>query len=278
MKLSLWTTVSDLISITQTPFEKIIEVFDKKSKIYHSLSPEFIFNSLKEAGVDGLELLVTKHTSEKDIEKIKKVLDKYVIPVLSIHQSLSNKKPFSLDEAERLCKVANIFSASVVVLHSTTLGKSLTNDEFISGLKKLQNKYHVRFGIENMSKSPFKAKTFMYDSIDFARAVKNAELFMTFDTTHLGQTGGDILNFYISNKEQIINIHISDYRSHWINKNLVSQAYTHLPLNEGQLPIEKLLTLLKKNSYNGLITMEINSGLIQLCNSAKFIKSVLARV
>lgn len=274
MKIATWISISDLISIPQTYFEKVVEIFDKKNKFFHTFPLDFIFNSLKHAGVDGLEMLVPMHTSDKDISEVRKILDKYHIPVLSIHQSLSNKKPFSLKEIEKLCKIANIFSSSIVVLHSTTLGKSLINRTFINGLKTLQKKYKIKLGIENMPKTPFTSKLFTYKGKDFSAVVNTAGLYITFDTTHLGQAGEDIIQFYLSNKEKIVHIHISDYKNNLINKHFVSQIDSHLPLKKGGLPIEQFLTILRKESYNGIITMEINSGLTDLCNSAKIIKSV----
>ncbi|MFH0773046.1 MAG: sugar phosphate isomerase/epimerase family protein [bacterium] len=274
MKIATWISVSDLVPIPQTNFEKIIQIFDKKTKFFRSLSLDFIFSSLKQAGVDGLELLIPKHTSDNDICKVRKILDKYRFPVLSIHQSLSNKKPFSLKEVEKLCRFADYFSSSVIVLHSTTLGNSLKDKSFINSLKILQKQYKIKFGIENMSRFCFGSKTFTHDAKEFSQTISDTGLYITFDTTHMGQAGGDIVEFYLSNKERIINIHISDYKNTWINKNVIPQIYSHLPLGQGELPLEKFLRIIKKEKYNSFITMEINSKLNDICDCARFIKSL----
>lgn len=261
MKVSVWIFVSDLVAAPQTFYEKTIELFDKKAKIFHTLSHHHIFRSLKQSGVDGVELLVTLHTSDKNINDVKKILNRNKIPVLSIHQSLSNKTHISCDQIERLCQIANTFVAPIVVLHAETLGKKLKETDFVAQLKSLQKKYNLYFGIENMAKGA-----------DFSHEVKKNGLSMTFDTTHLAQAGEDIIQFYLSNKERIINIHISDYKKHWLNTYFVPYVYTHLALGEGGLPMKKFLLILKKEKYNGLITMEINAGLAQLCKSAEIIK------
>lgn len=272
MKLSVWVSVSDLVSTHQTFYEKTIELFDKKSKIFHTRSHGYIFQSLKQSGVDGVELLIALHTSDNNIEDIKKILSKNQMTVLSIHQSLSNKRNISPGQIERLCQIANTFTSPIVVLHSETLGKKLLDTEFIVMLKSLQKKYQISFGVENMTKNPFTSDPFIYRGKDFSREIKKSGLSITFDTTHLAQAGGDIIRFYLSNKERIINIHLSDYKKNWLNKYFIPQVYSHLALGEGELPIEKFLTTLKKEKYHGFITMEINAELAQLCKSAEIIK------
>ncbi len=92
MKLSIWVSVSDIVKTVQTPYEKIIELFDKKAQIFHTVPHDYIFQSLKKSGVEGVELLVTFYTSDKNIADVKKILNKNQMPVLSIHQSLQNKR------------------------------------------------------------------------------------------------------------------------------------------------------------------------------------------
>lgn len=272
MKISAWVSVSDLVPTRQTLFEKIIDFFDKKHKMYQTIPHEHIFQSLKQAGVNGLELLIPRHTSDKNIAEVKKILNNSDFPVHSVHQPLNTRSGIPLSEIEKLCQIAHVFSAMVIVLHSRTLGKCLFNTEFITQLKKFQKKYQINFGIENMAKNPLISKPFTYRGKDFSSVVTKTGLSITFDTTHLAQAGDDIIQFYLANKKRIVNIHISDYKKNWVNKHLVSQLNSHLALGEGKLPIEKFLATLKREHYVGLVTMEINAGLTKLCNSAKMIK------
>ena len=275
MNVSVWVTVSDLVATRHTPMEMAIGLFDKKQKMFHALPHDEIFHSLKKSGVDGMELLIPLYTSDKNIKEVKEIVRKNTIPILSIHQSLSHMSTISLYEIQRLCQIANIFSASVIVLHSGTLGKKLLDSDFIHSLKKLQKKHAVTFGIENMSQMPLPAASYTYKGEEFSSLLKKTGLSITFDTTHLGQTGGNIIPFYMTNKEKIVNIHLSDYKRTWLNAYLLFQDHTHMPLGKGELPIESLLKLLKKDCYKGLITMEINAHLTQLCESAKMIKGYI---
>src|SRR3990167_7633145 len=95
MKISMWVTVSDLVDVRQTVIEKIIDIFDKKHTAFQSYSHDHTFRLLKKAGIDGMELLIPLHTSDKNITDVMKIMDRYNIPVFSIHQSLSNQNRIS---------------------------------------------------------------------------------------------------------------------------------------------------------------------------------------
>ena len=276
MKISLYVDFSDIRPAKKTLADKLnrLVIPDPKHKMYQTYSLSHILQSLKKSGLDGLELIAPKVMSDKDIREIKNIIKKNQTPILSIHQANSDFYNISLPEIQRLCKIADNFAAKVVTLHSDTLGNKLFNKYFISELKKLQERYRIRFGIENMPKSPFSiSKTYSYNACEFSSAVNKAGLSITFDTTHLGQVDSDICGFFKQNKEKIVNIHISDYRKSWHNIILLLANKTHLSLGKGELQITKFLKILKEENYQGLITMEINADLNTLCHDANTIKN-----
>lgn len=277
MKICLWVIASFLIPAKKTWIERLENIVnrDPKRAMFKTLKLNYILKRLKKAGVNGLELLIPNHISNKDLGKIKRITEKYSLPVSSIHQSLNSITDISLFEIENLCKIAHSFSAKTVTLHINVLGKRIFDSNFIEKLKKLQKEYEIIFGIENMPKTPFAfRKTHFFKGEDFSSVVKKTKLKMVFDTTHLAQVGEDICEFYSQNKENIINIHLSNYKKHWFNTHLLLQNDTHLPLGEGELPMAKFLKMLKKTNYQGIITMEINSDLKGLCASAQMIKKM----
>jgi len=205
------------------------------------------------------------------IKKLKILIEHQDINIFSIHQPLSNPGGLNLDKVEKLCRIASIFSARVVVLHSSTLKNYLLDIEFTNKLKILEKKYSMTFGIENMTRNIMSQKSFTYNGKEFAKVVRIAGLRITFDTTHLGQAGGDILGFYDENKDIIVNLHISDYKHTVISDHLIPQFSSHLPINHGDLPLMKLISKIKKDNYSGQITMEINSNFKDICTSARII-------
>lgn len=277
MKISLYTRISDLIPVKETFLDHVNDLLfrDQKRKMFKAHSLDSIFPPLKKAGVEGLELVIPTRLSEDNIETIKQISQKYGLKIFSIHQSHDTYLDIDLIEIERMCKLAKSFSAPVIVLHINALRKKLLEQTFLTKLKNFQKKYRIAFGIENVSKSPFSFAKEMYKGNEFGRVLKASSLVMTFDITHLGQAGEDICEFYNKNKDKIVNIHISDYKKNYLNKKLFLTNGTHLALGKGELPILKFLKLLKKENYQGLITMEINSDFQGLCESARIIKKAL---
>lgn len=278
MKISLYIQVSDLIPAKKTLIEKMNNFFikDPKHDMFRMQSTDYIFRSLTKAGVNGLELIFPPNPSDNTIKKIKEIIKKYNLRVFSIHQSNNNFYKIGISEIEKLCKIANDFSAKIIVLHVNALGKNIFNNNFLSDLKKLQEKYAVALGIENMPKSPLNFnETYTYKGEEFSSTIKKTGLFITLDTTHLAQVNEDICDFYIKNKNKIINLHLSDYKKHWLNRNLLLANNTHLPLGKGELPMIKFLKILKKENYQGIITMEINSDIEGVCASTQFIKKAI---
>jgi sugar phosphate isomerase/epimerase len=276
MKISLYTRISDLISTKETPSDHVNDFLfnDPKRKMFKKYSFDFIFSSLKKSGVEGLELIALADLPEEKIQTVKKMIQKYSLNVSGIHQSTDTFLNINLKEIERLCKIANSFSANVIVLHINAFKDNLSNIAFIDSLKNLQKRYKVKFGIENVVKTPFTLDPRMYRTEEFSKMLRELDLNITFDTTHIGQAHEDILKFYLKNKEKIINIHLSDYKKNWLNTTLYLANDTHLPLGQGELPIKEFLALLKKENYQGPITMEINGDLETLCQNAKMIKDL----
>jgi len=275
MKLCLYSQVSDLIQTKKTLFEKLnnLVIKDEKHGMFENKSIDYVFKSLKRAGVDGLELIFPSFVSDTDIEKVQKIVTENKMPVLSIHQSNDSSFDISLDDIENLCETARKFSSKIIVLHIDSLKNQIFSNDFVEKLKHFQREYNVLFAIENMPKSIFTlGKSYTYKGDKFASVVNKTGLSMTLDTTHIGQVNEDICNFYQKNKKRITHIHLSDCKTSWLNQKLLLANDTHLPLGKGELPIANFLKILKKENYSGIITMEINASLNDLCSCAELIK------
>lgn len=270
MKLSAWVSVSDLLPEKKTGFGGFI--FDRfiKQKIFNKNNPQDILLALKKSGVSGIELLVCPNVKDRDIQKIQKILKELDMDIFSLHQSISTLFNISLLEITNLFEIANKLSAKVVVLHINVIGDQIFDQKYINSLKLLEKQYKIKIAIENSPISFLSlSKTYAWKEKEFVSLMKKTGFGITLDTTHLAQTGKDIINFYKNNKDKIINIHLSDYKKSYLNKYLLLAYDTHLPLEKGELPIKDFLETLAKNQYNGLITMEIDGNLESLCQSAR---------
>lgn len=271
MRLSAWIFASDLILKKQTFFDKWV-----KKNIFEQHSPKEVFEKLKSAGVDGIELLIPVNFSIDDYQYIKEVFEKNKVTVNSIHQPLRLFTKSSINEIKYICELAHKFHARVVVLHLSSAGSQVFNNNYLKTLKKFEKKYDIKIGFENHQKHfVLFHKKYLWDSREFSSIMKTIQFGITFDTTHLATTKSNIIQFFQDNKESIVNIHISDYKDHLFSTTFRPALFTHMSLGKGQLPIKEFLETLKKDNYKGLITMEINTNLEGLCESAEIIKKIL---
>jgi len=265
--------VGDLIQKKKTFFERFIIAKFIYQNIFYKKNPTDILISLKKAGVDGIELLLSSNTKKEELQTIESMIEKLDMRVFSVHQPLSTLFYIGINEVKKLSQITKRLKAKVLVLHVNVLGKQIFDQKYIAGLKELEKEYDIKIGIENSPRSMLTMfNSYCYQQEKFSSLMTTNKLNITLDTTHLAQVGGDIISFYKSNKERVANIHLSDYKNHFLNTHLLLTNHTHLPLGKGKLPIREFLQILKQTNYDGLITMEISGSLEDLCQSARFIK------
>jgi len=267
MEISLSINSSDLLSEKEGFLENLIT---RGSIFRKGKNNDFVFSSLKEAKIDGIELVISEHDFLK-IEAIRSLLNKNNFKVFSIHQPILRIHKIDFASINNLFKIGTELSARVLVIHLFALGKQMFDPSFVNELKSLENKYNIKIGVENSTKNLITSfRKYCYSEDEFSSLINKLGFNITLDTTHLGQSGGDIIKFFLKNKKHIVNIHLSDFKKNIFN--------THLPLGKGVLPIDEFLTLLKKEKYNGLLTLEINSDFNDILKSINYVKNFFNNV
>lgn len=269
MKISASVFLTDVLPERRRLFNRVV-----KNRLFDGLDASEVFTSLQSAGVEGIELLLPSFNpvSYEDIAEVKRVLRGYSMPVFSLHQALRFFSRTRVAEITRLFHMADMLGAKVLVLHLTTAGRQIFRREYVETLHALEKKFGVRIGFENGERRVISFRDrYLWNEEAFANLLEETGFSMTLDTTHLGQAGGDIVSFFQAHKKHIVNIHIGDYREHFLNTTLRPFRYKHLPLGKGELPIAKFLRVLREENYQGLVTMEIHTDLAGMCESARMI-------
>lgn len=273
MKLSVWVFATDLITSKRSYFDKWV-----KKNIFDDSTTSEVFAKLKASGIDGIELLIPLHFTNDDLRFIQKILSENNIQVNTIHQPLRLFSKTDLKEIQKLFIIADKLKAKVIVLHLNSAGNQIYNKNYLKNLHELEKKYNVQIGFENHQKHFILAcKEYLWDSKKFSKLLQSIHFGMTLDTTHLATTGKNIVSFLQENINNIVNIHLSDYKSHLFSTSFRPAASTHMPLGDGELPIVEFLEFLKEKKYNGFITLEINTDLEKLCTNAQTVKSVIGK-
>lgn len=241
--------------------------------LYHYPLPE-ILQIAKTTGFDGIELLISQNTCNIAIDRIRELSDEYGVPILSIHS------PFVIcdgwggfwDRIQRSLVIAMELSIPLVNFHPPAgliprhrLGYGLW--AHIELYKGVLRKSKIVLTIENLPTKRVIGSTFinryfplvvnnMYQIAEFAAS---NGIHVTFDTTHIGTTGVDLLEAYHVFKDRIENIHLSDHDGR-------SQ---HLLPGTGNLPLKELIAQAISDGYNGLITLETCPAAMEYEDKAK---------
>jgi len=265
MKLSLSLGAKSLVNQKISFREILLRGFRQEKK----LPIEEISELTRKNIIDGIELVLSDKTTGSEIKQIKKILKRNKIPILSIHQPIQKILKIDFVSILKLFKIAKELSAQVIVIHLSALGKNINNPNFVYKIRLLEKKYQIKIGAENGIKIPLPIFSHRnsWNAKNFSRTIKKINLKITLDTTHMGYSGGDIINFYNKNKDKIINIHLSDFKGNILGM--------HRPLEEGRLPIRKFLKILRRLNYQGIITLEIDSGWKKIKNSIKLVNSLI---
>lgn len=269
MKTSVSLFLSDILPHRRKMFHQVV-----KNDIFEGFTPEEGLKYLKTNGIDGIEVCLSQYynTTDGDIEELKQITKKADVPVLSVHQALRFFTSTKVPEITRLFAIADQLKVKLIVLHMNSAQKQIFDPVYIEALHKLEDQYNIKVTFENMEKH---IGSLFYEhrwhDVKFSELVYKTDFHITLDVVHLAHSGGDILEFFKKHKDRIINIHLSDYRKHIFNNNIRPLRYKHMPLGEGQLPINEFLKLLHKEHYDGLVTMEIHGDIKDICAGAKVI-------
>ena len=220
-----------------------------------------VFRIGKSAGFDGMELLIARSNCHVETDSIKELTRKYDLPILSLHS------PFMMcdgwgnfwERVQRSLNMAMELSIPLVNFHppSGFLQRHHLNDELAQRIQLYRQMLEgsaIVLTIENLptirtfrrffaSRLLLGTANNMYQIAEFAR---DNNVHVTFDTTHVGTTGVDLMEAYTVFRDRIENIHLSDYDGRW----------QHLLPGAGYLPLEGFLKQVKADGYDGTITLE----------------------
>ncbi len=216
-----------------------------------------IFHIAKEAGFEGLEILICPRISKPyDLEEALR-LSWEILPVKGIHVPFFRFSGWwgKVSSFKKAITWARVLGASVVTFHPP----NWLNFEFLFWLWMFRVKNFkeetgglVDLSIEIMPVENPKSKFsgyFWNDPLSLKAFAKKKGLALTLDITHMATRNSNLIPFFLSLYEEglVKNIHLSDFKF----------PDQHLFPGKGNLPMMRFLNLLKHLNYRELITVEI---------------------
>jgi sugar phosphate isomerase/epimerase len=225
-------------------------------------------------GYDGVEYVVGPDYFVSGVEPLRRAIDEYATPVLSIHPPFHMLAKLPLTNWPR--------QGGWAWPRTTALGRELgaslavTHTVFLAGPhvpRVARYQAALRMGraaggglILTIESNQYNRRRKRYLLDDLRRLVDFAqeqECGVTLDTCHAGANREDLLECYEIVRPALRNVHLSDVV--WRG----AHPRTHVLPGEGELPLRQFLARIADDGYDGLVTLEIHPRYVGLLNTAR---------
>jgi sugar phosphate isomerase/epimerase len=256
-----------------------------------------VFDLAKEAGFDGIEVLVDGRWDTRQADYLRHLVDRHRLPVVSLHS------PFHLIQVpgweqdpiwrlKRTVELAEALGARVVVAHPPlgwlrislrVTGASNKRDFWVGlplswfvgrtyarwlcdELESFQRGTEVTVAVENMPRRQIGPLGFdLYQMTRLGSLARFRHL--TLDTTHLATHGIDIIQTYEKLAGRVSHVHLSNYNGR-----------EHRLLQDGHLSLDDFLRRLNQDGYRGVVTLELQPDALGAGDDSQVLANLRAAV
>lgn len=223
----------------------------------YTLPLETVFELARDTGFDGMEVIINHDFQFQDNVALLRNLQQ-ILPICSLHAPFMELDGWGdkIYQLRRTCKLAIDAGVPLINFHPPCwLTFEFKFWHWFNNIADFQQELgndQVVITIENMpATGPFGSNPYLLAKTDrMIEFMQANNLFMTFDTAHMGSSKADFLHdfhrFYDSGKMR--NIHFSDY----------GYGREHLLPGHGVLPLTRFLNHLRETRYNNTLTLELS--------------------
>jgi sugar phosphate isomerase/epimerase len=223
--------------------------------LYYKKDYREILDIIASTSCNNVELFLNQAFMDVNINELKNEIEKRNLKVLSIHTPLEFFA-FPRRESEKFwiaksIEIANIFNSKIIVSHMV-LGENF--EDTSNSLDEIHKQNMIDFrGITDILVTTenlpfFEGGSFLGRLDELYEFTCSNHINLTFDTTHCASCNSSILETYNKFKKLIKNIHLSDF----------DNGIEHKVLGEGSLPLREFIHQLKRENYEGIITIELD--------------------
>jgi sugar phosphate isomerase/epimerase len=256
-----------------------------------------VFGLAKEAGFDGIEVLVDGRWDTRQADYLKHLMGRHGLPIVSLHSPfhLVQVPGWERDPIWRLkktVKLAEALGAQVVVAHPPVgwlrislrvTGASNKRDCWVGlplswfvgrpyarwlcdELESFQRGTEVTVAVENMPRrriGPLGFNLYQMTRLESLECFRH----LTLDTTHLATHGIDILQTYERLAGRVSHVHLSNYNGR-----------EHRLLRDGHLPLADFLHRLNQDGYGGIVALELQPDVLGAGDDNRVLANLWAAV
>lgn len=219
---------------------------------------EEVFTLSKQAGFDGCDLVVGKRFGDPGYRKrIEDCLG--ILPIYSMHAPFVPIPAFGnqVQALRHSVELAKELGCGAITFHPPSwLAREIDFYRWFRKVSDFQGELRcegVALAIENMPRIKLVLSPYVLSNYrKLIRFGLQRNLHFTYDITHMGSCGHDIVEAFLLYMEtgRLRNVHVSDY-SLWRER-------SHLGIGRGELPIVRLLNTMKRLGYDSFVTLELS--------------------
>ncbi|MGP9529017.1 sugar phosphate isomerase/epimerase family protein [Glutamicibacter sp. AOP5-A2-18] len=220
----------------------------------YPLSVHDAFAMAKDVGYDGIEVLITGNAASQSADALKKLMDKYQLPIMAIHAPtlLLTQQVWgsAWAKVERSVILAQAVGASVVVAHPPFRWQGTYAEGFADGVQRLVDTTGMKIAVENMY--PWRARgreAKMY--LPHWNPVPQNYQHVTWDFSHAAIANTDSRQAVEDLGERLTHVHLCD--------GLDNGKDEHLVPGLGTQRVAETLQYLRDVQWSGTMAVEVST-------------------
>jgi sugar phosphate isomerase/epimerase len=213
------------------------------------------FRYAREAGFDAVEVMVTADPATQDAKALTELAEEFGLEIGAIHAPflLLTRRVWGSDPIGKIYRgtqVAEAAAIPLVVVHPPYKWQVRYRRWIETSLAEYSARAGITIGVENMFPLKLRGDRGLrfHASQDFDDLDRYPQLVL--DTSHLAVAGYDILEAYRRYRTKVLHFHLSN--------NAGKGWDSHLPVDEGVLPLEDLLEEVAGDGFPGTLALELD--------------------
>lgn len=236
---------------------------------FPGFSLDSTFRLARDAGADGVELMLTPRSSRLDPDVIRQREERYHMPVRSVHTIMRLRRApaeiLARDIVDSARIAARLSRCRVLVVHTPAV-QSLHDPAARIWFNAVNTAVDVAargtfaIAVENSGRSTTRTPTWAFDHPHrLLWLTEEWDLRITYDTAHAASRHWELSDTLKSFMPRIANIHLSDATDRHYRLGLWNaMRRDHQLPGHGVLPLDDILSKLAQSEYEGLTTLELS--------------------
>jgi sugar phosphate isomerase/epimerase len=213
------------------------------------------FRHAREAGFESIEVMVTADPATQDARSLAELAEEFGVRIGALHAPflLLTRRVWGTDPVGKIYRATQTAEGAripLVVIHPPYKWQVRFRRWVETSLAEFSARAGITIGVENMFPLKLRGDRGLrfHASQDFEDLDRYPQLVL--DTSHLAVAGYDLLDAYRRYRTKVVHFHLSN--------NAGKGWDSHLPVDEGVLPLDDLLDRVAGDGFAGTVSLELD--------------------